>query len=256
MGMPRLALLLALAAPAGWAQDAPAGAAPGWREATLEVRQEHLDSGLGDWNAVRIGVARGGAWSPGWQAAVSREERFGDIDTAIEGGIVRPLDDRWMLQAEAGAAPDADILARWHAELRVVRRLRDGWLVTGGVRRAAYVDARVLRAGVDVERYVGAWRFALGHDRLRLHGETHGQWDLAIDRYLGDRDRVALRLAHGHDVGLLPGGLRVPARTRAAWVQGSHWVSPRWGVDWAVGHVDQAHAYDRTWVQAGLRRAF
>ena len=225
-------------------------------QATLEARHDWLDSGMEDWNAIRLGFSRTGTWTRGWYGALVRESRFGASDTGIELGGFVPLDDRWLLQLDGGAVSDAGFLPHGYAEARITRRLADGWLLSGAARTAHYPTAHVRRGSLDVERYVGTWRLAYGYDLTRLHGARLGSHEVSIDRYYGDRDVVGLRLGHGKEASQRPGGVLVAAGVSAAWVRGTHWFSPRWALDWSAGHVAQDVGYDRTWMQLGLRREF
>ena len=126
--------------------------------------------------------------------------------------------------------------------------------MSGALRRSHYPTDRVDRASFDVERYVGAWRLAYGHDVARLDGASLGSHEVAVDRYHGERNVIGIRLNTGKDASRRPDGRLLATDVRAAWVRGTQWVSPAWAFDWAVGVVDQHAAYDRSWVQVGIRR--
>lgn len=245
-----------LAAPPLCAREAVADPPAARTQATLEARHESLDGGMEDWQGLRLGVSRGAGWAPGWHGALVHETRFGLEDGGAELGGALPLDDRWMLQADLAAAPGATFLPEWGAEVRLVRRLRDGWLVTGGLRHAHYRTARVDKAALDVERYFGSWRVGYGLDVARLRGERLPGHEVSVDRYYDTRNVVGLRLGRGEDAILQPDGTLLPDDTRAVWARGTHWVHASWAIDWAAGHVGQDATYDRDWIQFGIRREF
>lgn len=239
------------------ASDAGDGGAPAARtQLAVEARHESLDSGMADWRALRISLSRGGGWAGGWHAALVHEERFGLEDTGLELGGAFALDPRWMLQLDAGAAPDAAFLPRWNGEARLVRRLDGGWLASGGLRRARYHATTVDKVALDLERYVGQWRLGYGLDVARLRGERLANHEVSVDRYYGERNVAGLRVGIGEDAIQVPDGSLLPDDARAVWVRGTHWFAASWAIDWAAGHVGQDATYDRDWVQLGIRLEF
>jgi YaiO family outer membrane protein len=247
----RLLLALALASSPWAAHGSPADGDPR-RQATLSARWEHPDQGLDDWHAVRFEVASTpGNWQRAWHLAVLSERRFGGSDQGVEGGAVLPLDARWLLQVDAGLAPDAGFLPRAMGEVALVRRFGRGVLATMSARHARYRTEDADRIAASVERYAGDWRLAWTSGLTRVGGAASPGHDIAVDRYYGDRNSIGARLGRGSESVPLPGGVRQLSRTRWATVQGRHWVAPRWGVQWAAGYVQQAGLYDRAWVQLG-----
>lgn len=249
-----LVLAAALVAPLDARETADPPAAR--TQVALEARHESLDGGMEDWHGLRLGVSHGGGWAPGWHGALVHEVRFGLEDAGVELGGAMPLDNHWMLQADLTAAPGARFLPGWGGEVRLVRRFRDGWLATGGVRHAHYRTARVDKAGLDVERYFGKWRVGYGIDVARLRGEHLPNHEVSVDRYYGARNVAGLRLGMGEDAILQPDGTLLPDDARAGWLRGTHWVGASWAIDWAAGHVGQDATYDRDWIQVGIRREF
>jgi YaiO family outer membrane protein len=253
-----VAVIGVLAPAIGLAADGDSnGEAAVSHQTTLSVRAEQPDRGLDGWRALRMEFGSlPGNWQRSWQAAAVAEERFGDSDRGIELGGSLPLDDRWMLQAEAGVAPGAEFLPRRFTDLRLMRRFEGGTLATIGWRGARYRERRADRALVSLEQYAGNWRLAWTGSLVRVDGRHAPGHELAVDRYYGDRDHFGVRLSRGRELAPLPDGMRVFARVRSAALVGRHWMRPRWGLQWSMGYVAQAGLYDRSWIQLGLQHAW
>ena len=239
---------------------APATARVGNAGIGMTVRHEWLDRGLDDWRAYRIDVASVPRDALGGYGAINHEHRFGLADTGVEAGLVVPFGRGWSVQVEAGAAPGADFLPRGYADLRVQRVLANGWLVATSVRHSAYRDTDVDRLALGVERYVGSWRAGYTLNLTDAEGTRLVGHDVAIDRYYGQRSQVGLRLATGEDTGTGAAGAQGPdvitSDVDAAYLQGRHWLGPRWALQWSAGALRQGDLYRRRAVQLGLWRSW
>lgn len=230
-------------------------AAPHNRGIGLSVRREWLSGDRDDWQAYRLDVADVPRDARGWYGALSHERRFGRSDNAIELGALLPLGTGWTLQPEAGAAPGSDFLARWYADLRLQRELRDGWLLAGSLRHTAYRDLDVDRLALGAERYVGNWRLGYTLNLADAGGERLVGHAGALDRYYGERNVAGLRVSLGEDTGL-EGTTVITGKVASVALQGRHWVNPAWAVTWSTGWLDQDDAYESTWLQLGIWRGF
>ena len=241
-------------------EAAPAAARAGNAGIGMTVRHEWLDRGLDDWRAYRVDVASVPRDALGGYGAINHERRFGLADTGVEAGLVVPFGRGWSVQVEAGAAPGADFLPRGYADLRVQRVLANGWLVATSVRHSAYRDTDVDRLALGVERYVGSWRAGYTLNLTDAEGTRLVGHDVAIDRYYGQRSQVGLRLATGEDTGTSAAGAQGPdvitSDVDAAYLQGRHWLGPRWALQWSAGALRQGDLYRRQAVQLGLWRSW
>lgn len=249
-----LAIACLLAAGATHAAD---GNTPTAHRASLAWQVDAPNRGLDDWQAFRAEIASTpGPWQRAWRAAAVAERRFGSDDQGIELGFDAPLNARWLLQSDVGIAPGADFLPRQSVDVRLVRRFEDAVLVSGGLRSARYRDDRAERALLSLERYAGNWRFAGTGTLTRVDGRQAPGLEFAADRYRGDRDSIGVRLSRGKDLVPLPSVERSFSDVRTAALVGRHWLRPRWGLEWAVGYVDQRGLYDRGWLRLGLLRGW
>ena len=176
----------ALTVPTTATAPVPVTAAATKRRHELEIsaRQDWLDSGFDNWRSQRLDYTSTRPESLGWYGALLREQRFGEWDEGVEAGAVIPLDDNWTLQPEVGYQPSPYFLPEWHADLRLQRRLADGYLGAVSVRRTEYEATRVDRLALSAERYWNAWRagYTLNVTDVANAGTPIGH-DLALDYY-------------------------------------------------------------------------
>lgn len=225
-------------------------------ELEISARQDWLDSGFDNWRSQRLDYASTKPESVGWYGALTREQRFGEWDEGVEAGAVIALDENWTLQSEVGYQPSPYFLPEWHADLRLQRRLPDGYLGAVNVRRTEYETTRVDRLALSVERYWNAWRagYTLNVTDVANAGTPIGH-DLALDYYYQGLSYAGLRLTVGEEEAVEEQQL-ITSDVRAISLQGRHWFDSRWALSWEIGHHQQGSYYDRQWLQLGLRHAF
>lgn len=246
----RAALLFPASAPAA------SVAARRRHELELSARQEWLDRGLDNWRNQRLDYASTQPQGLAWYGALLREQRFGEWDEGVELGAAVPLDANWTLQPEAGYQPSPYFLPQWHADLRLQRRLPDGYLGALSLRRTEYDATRVDRLALSAERYWGNWRsgYTLNLTDVANAGTPVGH-DFALDRYYDGLSHAGLRLTLGEEEAVEEQQV-ITSDVRAISLQGRHWLSARWAVSWAAGYHRQGDYYERHWLRLGLRHAF
>ena len=226
-------------------------------EGEISYRYDSLDSGFSDWQAQRLDLQSSRPGETTWYAAALRERRFDTWDEGLELGAAVPLDDNWVLQPEAGRAFGADFLPEWYADLRLQRRLPQGFVGSASVRRTQYDASRVDRLALGVERYWGNWRgaYTLNVSDVQGAGNPVGH-AVALDRYYQERSVIGVRASTGREEEGLPGGRVVTSDVTAFVVRGRHWLDADWALSWELGTLSQGDLYDRHGIQLGVRRAF
>lgn len=237
---------------------APAATAPAQRRHALELsaRQDWLDNGFDNWRTQRLDYTSTQPEGLGWYGALVREQRFGEWDEGAEAGAVIALDENWTLQSEVGYQPSPFFLPKWHADLRLQRRLRSGFLGAASVRRTEYDTTRVDRLALAAERYWNSWRagYTLNITDVANAGTPIGH-DLALDYYYAGLSYVGVRLTAGQEEAV-EGQQLITSDVRAASLQGRHWLDSSWALTWELGQHRQGDYYTRRWLQLGLRHAF
>ncbi len=246
----------ALLAPGADSAPAPAPSGQRRHELELSARQDWLDRGLDNWRNQRLDYVSTQPQGPGWYGALLREQRFGEGDEGVELGAVIPLNAAWTLQPEAGYQPSPYFLPQWHADLRLQRRLPDGYLGALSLRRTEYEATRVDRLALSAERYWRNWRagYTLNLTDVANAGTPVGH-DFALDHYYDGLSHAGVRLTLGEEEAVEEQRV-ITSDVRAISLQGRHWLSARWAVTWAAGYHRQGDYYDRHWLRLGLRHAF
>lgn len=236
----------------------PVATVPAQRRHELELstRQDWLDNGFDNWRRQRLDYTSTQPEGLGWYGALVREQRFGEWDEGAEAGAVIALNEDWTLQPEVGFHPSPYFLPEWHADLRLQRRLPEGFIGAASVRRTEYETTRVDRLALNAERYWGAWRagYTLNITDVANAGTPIGH-DLALDYFYGGLSYAGLRLTAGEEEAVEQQRL-ITSNVRAISLQGRHWLDSRWAVTWELGHHEQGDYYTRRWLQLGLRHAF
>lgn len=185
-----------------------------------------------------------------------RTRRYGRDDQELGLGLAMPLDARWSITASASASPTHRVLAKSSGALGLARSFDGGWVVGAGLARSRY-DSDGGSSGnttlrLNGERYVGAWRFALGANRSRLDGgETEHGWVAGVDRYLGERGRVGLIVARGRELENLPPNGIVSTRVETVALVGVWPLARDWALTGALGSTRNRDGVRRTGPDAG-----
>lgn len=229
---------------------------PRRHELDLSLRQDWLSDDLDNWRRQRLDYFSTQAQGPSWYGALIREHRFGESDTGIEAGAVLALDENWSLQPEIGYQASPFFLPDWYADLRLQRKLPNGFLGALSARRTEYDSARVDRLALGVERYWDAWRagYTLNVSDVSNAGTPVGH-NASLDYYYAGLSYAGLRLTAGKEQAV-EGAQVITSDVQAVGLQGRHWLSSDWAISWEVGHHEQGDYYSRRWMQLGLRHVF
>lgn len=249
-----LVVLTAALLPAGelraqarpWQVEAGTGAehftgdGPTWRQTDIALRSRFAPRSVAELNARRT-------------------SRAGLDDHEIGVGLALPLDAQWSLAMGAALSPTHRALAERSGNFNVSRGFAGGWVLGTGLSRSLY-DARATGGGstgsttlrLNGERYVGAWRFALGLNRSRLDGgTTDNGWVVQADHYVGERGRIGLVYARGRELENLPpsGVLSIKVETVA--LIGVWPIASGWALAGALGSTRNSDGVRRTGPNAG-----
>lgn len=226
-----------------------------YRRMALVGHFDALDHGLQDWSGLRLELGNTTRKRSGVYGALVQERRFGEEDTGVEAGAALAFGDGWMFQPELSIAPGSHFLPRNSLDLRLTRELGGGWVGSGSIGRRHYRDADVDRAALQVERYVGAWRWSYQLNLGRLRGRDSAGHDLRLAREYGERSEIGVLAAFGQEPSVLGSGL-VTANVRAFGLFGRHAFDPNWALLWNAGSVRQGDFYTRHGIVLGIERRF
>jgi len=221
---------------------------------------------------------------------VRRADRYQAEDTEFGFIGVLPMND-WTTSATLTLSPTHEALPSWGVRFGAARELADGWVLGVEANRQLYdredqVDTsipgtqRVVGSSglaLNLERYVGAWRFAAGIGRVRLDGgEAGGTGKFQVDHYYGEeRGRIGVVIAGGQEFENLPPTATRPSAiisstTATVALVGVHPLGDAWALSWALsstrnsdietryadGVINAGTSYHRNGVRLGLQRDF
>lgn len=227
------------------------------QEVEISHRHDSLDSGYSDWQAHSLDLQSRRPGEPSWYGALSSERRYGRRDESVELGVALPMDEDWVVQPEVGRGLANDFVADWYADLRLQRRLPQGFVGSTSLRRTQYPTSRVDRLALGLERYWVNWRgsYTLNLSDVQGGGTPTGHV-LALDYYYDERSLIGLRGSLGREEEVLPGGNLITSDVQSIAVHGQHWFRPDWAISWELGSLSQGDLYDRHGIRLGLRHAF
>ncbi len=187
-----------------------------------------------------------------WELTLRDTRRYGLDDTELGLGIALPLGADWTLAARATASPDHRVLARESGAVDLSWAAGGGWVLGAGLGRSLYEGAGAAGSSgtstlrLNVERYLGVWRFAGGVSRSRLDGgEEDGGWRAQVDRYFGDRGRLGLIVSQGRELENLPPAGAVSTRVRGVALIGAWPVGADWTLVGALGRTRNSDSQRR-----------
>lgn len=212
-----------------------------------ETWREHAFNAEYAWNRRRL---------IGFRAA--RSQRFGQRDSRYFLYGALPLSQGLTLSVETQASPTHRVRPEWGMRGALSAAVGSGWLVTVEGARIDYDIGPSDEAAVTLERYFGAYRAAYTYKSVQPSG---GPWSpvhrISGSRYYGDDSRVTLNLALGEETDpSVTGAPAVAFDTWGAGFGGRHWLTPRLGIDYALGYEglesDRGNHLDRTTVYVGF----
>lgn len=243
--LPAVLATALLGAPAVQAQDPR-------HELELRVGADQLSNETPDWRAYELH----GRWALAplsLRAGLRQVERFDLDDQDYLLGADVALTPAWTLGLDLSHSPDHAFLPELGVQGQVSWAAGAGWVLGLAGRRSEYTDDTVTLGILSVEKYLGAFRAAYSLFRGTIEDGGSGTTHVAqLDWFYTERSRVGLNLSDGREVTRID-----PQRVEAVAVSGvtllgTHWLDPRWGLNWSLGHVSQGDFYDRSGVQLGL----
>ena len=227
-------------------------------DARLDGVHENLDKGYDDWQEVMAHLA----WRPDTRTSLfgsyRETERFALRDREAGAGAYLPVGSGGtVLHGEASWSNTHQVLARHAYLLELAQPLGKGWVLTGGGRLSRYETGEVQATWLQVEKYVGDYRFSWHAQVSRV--ESSG-WApahrLSASWYGGELTFATLTLAAGREVENVPPGGLLQTDVRAASLSGSFEVAQRWALTGELAWTEQGDVYTRRTLRLGTRLLF
>ena len=223
----------------------------------LDAVHENLDKGYEDWQEVFAHLA----WRPDNRTAIfgsyRATERFGLRDREAGAGAYLPFGTETVVHIEGAYSSTHKVLARHMLLAEVAQPLGSGWVLTGGGRGSAYSTGDVASVWLQVEKYVGNFRFGWHAQVSRPEGTSWSPAHRLIASWNPSELTFAtLTLARGREVENIPPDGLLVNDVRAVSLSGSYELAPRWAITGEVASSRQGELYTRRTLRLGTRLLF
>ncbi len=243
-----LAALTAL--PAG-AQDT----APPWSVELASGRQQ-LSNGSPDWTETAARLTHGWGTRRLNEIGVVQTERFGLRDEQLTGQLVRPLDARLTVSADASLSPTHRVLPLHHLGATLQYEFARAWLLHGGLRTTQYSRASVTQGSAMLEHYFGPFSALAAWRPVQTQGSSTASTELRGSYHYGGRSGVSLSLSAGQEAVQLSDSELQLADVRASVLGGRHWLTPAWALSYEWSSTRQGDFYTRQGWRLGVQHLF
>lgn len=247
-----VATAAAMLAPGVLAQSAPAVV----NRIQLTAEHNQLDRGLPAWNELALTVSRQWQRRELAEATLTEARRFGQTDTQLEAGYVRPLGPKLTASAQLAFSPSHHFLARYGVGAGAQYEFLPAWLLHARLRHSRYDAATVSQGTLMLERYAGDYSATLAWRPVSALGTVVSGFELRGNRYYKDDSYVGLIASTGQEATLVGAGAIELASVRSLALVGRHRVAPGWSVSYALNRTRQGRFYTRTGLSAGVQHDF
>lgn len=225
-------------------------------EIGVDYGHSTLSDDLPDWNETRLHWTHARDKQYSWELSLQQLRRFREDDTQLGAGGSLALGEHWSLNGEAAATVNADVLPRQSLELGLSRMFGENWLLAGAASTARYPGDTVYGGELSMEWLPKPWRLVYGLIYGRLQGAGDGYSQLLQGEYIYGDGSLGIGVITGDQVDRIDPGQVVIADASAMFLEGRHWLSPRWGFDYRFAHYKHEVFYDRNELRLGLIMRF
>ncbi|MDQ3473206.1 MAG: YaiO family outer membrane beta-barrel protein [Acidobacteriota bacterium] len=226
-------------------------------EVEVGYSYDYLTNGFAPWQSAHLFVGKRFASRQSLYGIYRETQRVRQRDREAMIGFYQPLNRRWAVLVEGNGSPTHRILAKWSALAQVERNFGKGWIGSAGFRRTVFNTAQVNTGTFDAQRYFSRYRAAYTLYLSGLKGAgTSASHRGQLNYYYGEQSStLGISFAAGRELENL-GPRILQTSVRSFGVQGRHWLSSRWGVNYdALLHI-QGDIYTRKGFSVGLRYRF
>ena len=235
--------------------QAPAPRSP--LESPLEVEtgttSESLSNGYTPWRSSHLGLSRKLGERRTLYGSLTQTERFSLTDQQITAGLYQPLGCRATFLIEGGLSPTHRVTATDTLLGEIDWPLERGWVVDFGLRHSDYAQAHANLETLTAERYFGPYHAAWTVYAAGLPGSAQSlSHRVQIGWFYTERSSISLAGSFGTDLETLGPGRVGAVAVKEYDLSGRHWITPRWGISYAIGFQRQGNRYDKKELTVGL----
>ncbi len=228
------------------------------RTTSLEVSHERnqLNNGSPDWKETGLRLSHNLGKYRQVDVGVVESRRFGLKDTQVSAGYTLPLAPQWVVGLEGNYSNTHRVLAKHGVALTSQYEFAPAWLAHLGLKHTRYDATTVNQASVGLEHYFSSFSWLVSFSPVRALGTSVYSGSVRGNYYYGDRNSVGLIAAVGEEATPVGGNNVVIADIKAIALVGTHWVSPQWAVNYALGSTSQGNFYTRNGARLGAQYTF
>jgi YaiO family outer membrane protein len=216
-----------------------------------------LNNGYGDWSGFYINAEMKLAERNNVYCEIRQTSRFSKSDTEVRGGFYDPINDRVTVIVEVTASNTHLVLPERSIYGMVEYEVNQNWDVSMGGRHFDYNFADLNLLTFGLEHYWGNYRVSYTRNQGYMLGHGMANSNLfQLSRYYGDMNWVGITALAGRELETLVTDRVTSSKVLALAVSGSHSLTPRLALTYALGNYRQGNFYVRNGVQLGLRRQF
>lgn len=236
----------------------PCAALAADNEVGIGYSPSNLSDGYTEWQDLRAHWKRR-LEKGSWELSLLQAHRFEQDDTQFMLGGSYPLSQDWSVNGQAGYTADADVLAEQVYDLGLSRFFGERWSVSLAANLATYPGDKVYGGELSVEWMPRPFRVTAGLLYGSLQDSGHAWSQLfQLDYVYGEDDEGTL------GIGVITGEQpeRITAEqvavsdADAMFIGGSHWLTPRWGIDYRFTQYRRELFYTRDELSLNLLMRF
>ncbi len=222
----------------------------------LEAESSHLSNGSPDWRETTLRITRSMGKNEVKSLALTQTNRFALDDHELSGLIATRLSPQLTASATASISPTHRVLAKNTFEGALQYEFAPAWLIHSALGRKNYNSTRVNQGLLMLEHYFSDFSASVAWKPVRSSGVGSSSAELRLAWYYSDTDSVGLIHSTGKEVTTITPGNVVLTDVRSTALQGRHWLSRQWVVNYGLSHTRQGSFYNRRSARLGVEYVF
>ena len=240
---------------ASWIYRGALGRRPKYRwEAGADF--EGLDNGASDWQRVYARVDRSFGAANSVFLRLAEYERFDQRDSDLEFGATFMFSERWIVSGAITLSASPDFLPETIVNVRLNRKLPDGWLVGLVIQDRKYPIEDVISNGLVIERYFGKFHAVYRLEESRLSGQDSWNHRTSLNFYPDIGGNYGLIVTAGDETEVVAPGQLLNTDVNSIVITGRHPVGKDTSILWRLGSYRQGSLYRRNMVGLSVAGAF
>ena len=217
---------------------------------------ENLDNGASDWQRVYARVDRSFGTTNSIFLRLAEYERFDRRDSDLGFGATFMLSERWIVSGAITLSASSDFLPETIVNVRLSRKLLNGWLAGLVIQDRQYPFEDVISNGLVIERYFGKFHAAYQLEQSRLSSQDSWNHRASLNFYPDVGGNYGLIVTAGDETEVVAPGQLLNTDVNSVVITGRHPVGKEMSILWRLGSYCQGSLYRRNMVGLSVAGAF